>query len=434
MGNSKLGFDTLKVRGGYDSKDHNRAAAVPIYQTASFDIGSTERAKNLFEFSEFGFLYSRTNNPTAAALEQRVAALDGGVAAVAVGSGMAALTYTLLNVTEGQGRILTTRQVYGGTFDSFKKVYPQFGVVIDQVKNSSDLDEFRRAVKPDTKAIFIETISNPNAVVADIEALAAIAHEHNIPLIVDNTIATPYLLNPFHYGADIIIYSATKALSGHGNVIAGIIVEGGNFNWANGKFPQFLEPNYTLRTADGRERSYLEVFPDSPFSFRVRRNYLAYFGAALSPFDAYLALLGIETLSERVQKQVANTVKIIRYLETKTGVSWIKHPAAKNSPYKALAEKYLPKGAGSILSFGFNGTEQQRFKFIDSVHLFGYQANIGDAKSLIINSPKTTHGELTPQEQELADITADTIRLSLGLEDADDLIADLDQAFTKAFA
>ncbi|MBP2645860.1 MAG: mdeA 2 [Firmicutes bacterium] len=434
MAQEQFAFDTLKVRGGYNPKEHNNASSVPIYQTASYELGDTERVARLFSFSELGYLYTRIGNPTVAVLEQRLAALDGASGALAVASGMAAVTYTLLNLTEGGGRILTTPQLYGGTYDSFKKVYATFGVGIDLVLDPTDLDQFRKAIRPETRAIYVESISNPNAVVADIEALANLAHEYNIPLVVDNTVATPYLFNPLRYGADIVVYSATKALGGHGNAIAGLIVESGKFNWGSGKFPQFLQPHYTLRDAGGKERSILEVFPDAPFTFRVRLNYLAYFGAALSPSDAYLILLGVETLSERVQKQVANTEKIVAYLETQPGVSWVKHPSAKASPYRRLAQKYLTKGAGSLLSFGFNGTSEQLNLFIDSVRLFSYQANIGDAKSLIINSPKTTHGELTAEEQRLADISPETIRLSIGLEDPDDLIRDLQQAFDKALA
>lgn len=432
MADTDFGFDTLKVRGGYDPKDHNNAVSVPIYQTASFELGDTERAERIYRFKEFGYLYSRVGNPTVTVLEERIAALDGGTAAVAVGSGMAAVTYTLFNVAEGEGRILTTPHLYGGTADSFKKIFPKFGVAIDQVSDPTDIEEFRKAIKPDTKAIFFETISNPNAVVLDIEKIAAVAHENGIPLIVDNTFATPYLLNPIKYGADIVVYSATKALSGHGNTIAGLIVESGDFDWANGKFPQFTEPHYLLRDETGNERSFLEVAPKLPFTLRVRLNYLAYFGAALSPFDAYLILLGIETLSERVQKQVANTEKIIRYLERKENVAWIRHPATQASPYKALAEKYLPKGAGSIFSFGFKGTDKQLDTFINSLRLFSYQANVGDSRSLIINAPKTTHSELRPHEKIIADIPPETVRLSLGLEDANDLIADLEQAFEKS--
>jgi O-acetylhomoserine (thiol)-lyase len=434
MAEQNYSFDTLKVRAGYNPKEHNYAVSVPIYQTASFDLGDTGRADRLFSFSELGYLYTRVGNPTVDVLEKRVAALDGAEAAIAVGSGMAAVTYALFNVAERGGRILTTDQVYGGTFDSFKKIYPNFNINIDQVRDPDNLKEWESSVKPETKAIFIETISNPNASVADIEALAEIAHKNSIPLIVDNTFATPYLLNPIKHGADIVIYSATKALNGHGNAIAGLILESGKFNWANGKFPQFTEPEYLFRDAAGKERSFSEVFGSAAFTTRIRMNYLAYFGAALSPFDAYLALLGLETLSERVQKQVTNAEKIVKYLETKEQVSWIKHPSAEKSKYKELARKYLPKGAGSIFTFGLKANEQQINTFIDAIELFSYHANVGDARSLIINSPKTTHGELTPEEQNKAGIPPETLRLSVGIEDADDLIADLEQAFEKTFA
>ncbi|AGB19208.1 O-acetylhomoserine sulfhydrylase [Thermoanaerobacterium thermosaccharolyticum M0795] len=426
-------FDTLKVRGGYDPKENNFSVSVPIYQSAAFDLGNTERASKLFSFSEFGFIYTRVGNPTVAVLERRVAELDDAAGAVALGSGMAALTYTLFNLAEGGGRILTTPRLYGGTFDSFKKIYPKFGIEIDYAEDPDDPASFENAIKDDTKAIFVETISNPNGAIADIEALSEIAHNHNIPLVVDNTFATPYLLNPFKFGTDIIVYSATKALNGHGNVIAGLVLESGKFNWANGKFPQFTEPQYTLRDFNGKERSILDVFPQFPFTARIRNNYLAYFGAALGPFDAYLTLIGLETLSERIRKQVSSTEKLIQYLEGKKEVAWIKYPLAKGSPYKLLAEKYLPKGAGSVFTFGFNGTDDQLNKFLDSVKIFSFHANVGDARSLIINSPKTTHGELTKEEQNRAGITSDTIRISVGLEDPDDLIEDLEQAFNKAF-
>lgn len=433
MADLNLSFDTLKVRAGYDPKDHNYAVSVPIYQTASFELGDTARAGKLFSFSEFGYLYTRVGNPTVDVLEKRVAALDSAASAVAVGSGMAAVTYTLFSVAEGGGRILTTAQVYGGTFDSFNKIYPNFGITIDQVEELDDLDVWSKAIKPDTKAIFVETISNPNASVADIEALAEIAHKNDIPLIVDNTFATPYLLNPINFGADIVIYSATKALNGHGNAIVGIVLESGKFNWANGKFPQFTKPEFLFRDENGKYRSFYEVFGPAAFTTRIRMNYLAYLGAALSPFDAYLALQGLETLSERVQKQVSNAEKIIKYLETREQVVWIKHPAAKESKYKQLAQKYLPKGAGAIFSFGLNASEEQINQFIDATQVFSYHANVGDARSLIINSPKTTHGELTPEEQAKAKIPPETIRLSIGIEDPNDLIADLEQAFISTF-
>lgn len=427
-------FDTAKVRAGYDPAEHNQSVQVPIYQTASYELGGTSRAERLLAFDEVGFLYSRVGNPTVAALEQRLAALDGASGAIAVGSGMAAVTYALFNTAEGGGRILTTRNLYGGTIDSFKKIYPPFGVEVDYARDIDDPDSFAAALRPDTKAIFVESITNPNAVVADIEAIAEVAHAHRIPLIVDNTFATPYLQRPIEHGADLVVYSATKGLSGNGSTIAGLILESGGFDWANGKFPQFTSPEYLLRDTTGWQRSFLEVAPESPFTLRVRLNYLAYFGAALGPHDAYLVLLGVETLSERVRKQVDSAERIVRHLEGHQRVAWVKHPSATGSPSAALAKKYLPNGAGPVLAFGIDGTPEQAGKLIDAARLFSYQANVGDARSLIINSAKTTHGELDPDEQALAGVAPGTVRLSIGLEDPADLIDDLDQAIEAAFA
>ncbi|MFT8890098.1 MAG: aminotransferase class V-fold PLP-dependent enzyme [Ethanoligenens sp.] len=429
----ELKFDTLKLRGGYDPAEHNNAVSVPIYQSTAFELEDTQRAARLFSFSEAAPLYTRIGNPTVTVLENRVAALDGAAGAVALASGMAAISYTLFNVAGKGGRILSSVSLYGGTVDSFNKIYPEFGIGIDVVENPDDLQNFEKAITSDTRAVFIESITNPNSTVSDIEGVAKIAHDHGIPLIVDNTLATPYLFNPFRYGADVIVYSATKSLTGHGNIIAGLVLESGKFDWGNGKFPQFTTPHYVLRDTNGVERNFLEVFPEFPFTGRIRANYLNYLGAALGPFDAYLALLGLETLSERISKQVSNTEKIIRYLESKDEVIWVKHPFAKGNPYKALADKYLPKGAGSVLTFGFKGSEEQYDRFINSIRLFSYHANIGDSKSIIINSPKTTHGELTPEQQKQAGIFPETIRLSIGLEDPDDLIADLERAFGKAY-
>lgn len=425
-------FDTIKVRGGYNPKDHNDSVSVPIYATASFEVGEAERFERLTSLSEEGYIYSRLSNPTVSVLENRIAALDGGVAAVGVASGMAAITYSLLAVAEGGGRILTTHQLYGGTVDALKKLYPKFGIKIDKIDNDSDIQEFRKAIKEDTKAIFIESISNPNAVISDIEKIAKIAHENDIPLIVDNTFATPYLFNPIKHGADIVVYSATKALSGHGNVIGGIIVDSGNFNWENGKYPQFTEPYFTLKDLNGNERSYIDAFKEGAFAGKIRLDYLTYFGAVLSPFDAYLILIGLETLSERVQKQISNTQKIVNYLKTEEGVSWISYPTIETSPYKPLADKYFSKGVGSTFTFGFKGNSEQIYKLINSVKLFSYQANVGDARSLIVNTVKTTHGELNEEQLKLAKIPQETIRLSIGIEDAEDLINDLKQAFREA--
>ena len=425
-------FDTQRLRAGYDPKEHNYAVSPPIYQTTSFDFRDVEHAKALFGIRELGNLYTRIGNPTVGVLEQRVAALDGASGAVALASGMAAISYTLLNVAEGGGRILTSPYLYGGSADSFKKVYPKFGITFDFAKNIENPEKLSEEIKPDTKAIYVESISNPNGVLLDIDAIAKVAHKHGIPLIVDNTVATPYLYNPIAHGADIVVYSATKGLTGHGNVIAGLVLESGKFNWQSDKFPQFSEKYYTLRDINDNNRSFLEVFPEAPFTGRIRFNYLNYFGAALSPFDSYLVLIGLETLSERIEKQVRNAGILAEYLKNHKSVEWVRYPGLKDSPYHELAQRDFPKGAGGILSFGFKGTTEQREAFLNSVKLFHYHVNIGDARSLIVNSPQTTHSELEPEEKKIADIPENLIRISAGLEDPADLIADLEQAFEKA--
>jgi O-acetylhomoserine (thiol)-lyase len=427
-------FDTLKIRAGYNPADHKQSVQVPIYQTAAYEFRDTGYADGLFAFTEAGFLYTRVNNPTVDALEQRVAALDGGKAALGLASGMAAISYTLLNLAEGGGRILTGPYLYGGSFDSFGRVYPKFNIHLDISPNINYPEKLEADIRENTKAIFVETISNPGGVIADIEALAALAHKHGIPLVVDNTFGTPYLINPIKYGADIVIYSATKALSGHGNLIAGLVVEAGGFPWDNGRFPQFKQSEYVLRDrATGRKKDFLESFPDAPFVTRIRLVYLNYLGAALGPFDAYLAIIGIETLSERVAKQVSTAQKIAEYLEKHPRVEWVKYPGLKSDSNYTLAQKYFPKGPGSVLSFGFKGSQEQNDRFLNSIELISYHVNVGDARTLIVNSPRTTHGELTPDEQRFADIPQNLIRISAGLEDPDDIIADLDQAFEKAF-
>ncbi|HBF40054.1 MAG TPA: bifunctional O-acetylhomoserine aminocarboxypropyltransferase/cysteine synthase [Firmicutes bacterium] len=427
-------FDTLKVQAGYRADQHNNAVSVPIYQTTAFALGDSFRADRLFSFSENDPIYTRLSNPTVDVLEKRLAALHGAAGAIALASGMAAVSYALLNVAGKGGRILTTARLYGGTVDSFSSVFPDLGLEIDWVENPDDPAEFQNKLTSETKAVFIESLTNPLVTIPDLEAIARIAHEHGIPLIVDNTVATPYLLNPFEQGADVVVYSATKALSGHGNVIAGVVIESGEFNYGNGHFPQFEKPLWFLRDGNGMERNVLQVFPGTPFTGRLRAVHLNYLGAALSPFDAYLVLLGLETISERVAKQVANTQSVLEYLEQNEHVSWVRYPYAQGNPYRTLADRYFPKGAGSILSFGFKGTEEQMRVFLASTKVFGYQANIGDVRSLIINPAQTTHVELTLDQRKLVGLNPDTIRLSMGLESAKDLIADLDQAFQTAFA
>ncbi|MGM9936389.1 MAG: O-acetylhomoserine aminocarboxypropyltransferase/cysteine synthase family protein [Candidatus Ornithomonoglobus sp.] len=426
-------FDTVKVRGGYNSKEHHNSVAVPIYPTAAYDFTGFEQFDRIRAGAEPGYLYTRIGNPTVSVLEERAAELDGGAAAVALASGMAAVSYSILGVTGGNGRILSTKQIYGGTFDLENDLFPSIGIEFDLVDHDSAIDEWEAAIKEDTKGIFVESISNPGAKLLDIEALAELAHRHKIPLIVDNTFATPYLFRPLEHGADLVVYSATKGLNGHGNAIAGIIVEGKPFDWTADKYPHFHRKHWVTRDLDDNERTYAEAFPLFPFSAYVRTQLLAYLGAALSPYDAQLVLIGIETLSERIKKQISNTRWVIEYLKTRPdAVAWISYSELDESPYKALADKYFPNGAGTVLTFGLNGTEEQVIKLVNSTKLFGFQVNVGDAKSLIVNSPKTTHGELNPGELDSAGIRPETVRLSLGLEDAEDLIADLEQALAQA--
>jgi O-acetylhomoserine (thiol)-lyase len=427
MSNSNAkGFDTLRIHAGYNPSEHQGSIQVPIYQTTAFEVGSPERVERLLRFEEFGLLYTRVGNPTQAALEQRIAALDGGVAAVSVASGMAAVSYAILNAGEG-GRVIAAEQIYGGTYDAYRKIYPKLGVQIDLVADVNDLDAIRKLIRPDTRAIFIESINNPVSVVADIEAIAGLAHEYGLALIVDNTLATPYLWNPIRYGADVVVYSATKALSGHGSIIGGLIVESGKFDWLGGRHPHFGEKVLTLG-----DKNIVETFPDFPFSARVRSYYLGLLGATLSPFDAYLILQGVETLSERLKKQSESAQIIAEYLAKHPKVTWVSYPTLPGSKYRSLAEKYLPKGAGGVFSFGYNGDEAEIYRFLNAVKLFSYHANLGDARSLIINSPRTTHHELTADERLRTGIPPETVRLSIGLEDVDDLIADLEQAFIAA--
>lgn len=426
-------FDTLRIRAGYNSEEHNYAVNVPIYQTASFDLGSIDRSDSLWGLEENGAIYTRVGNPTVTVLEDRVKALNGAYAALALASGMSAISYTVLALTEGGGNIIASPSLYGGSEDSFSHFFPRFGANIKFVKDRFDPYSYEAEIDDKTRGIYIESISNPNAELYDIEAIAEIAHKHDIPLIVDNTVATPYLLNPFEYGADIVIYSATKALGGHGNTIAGLILESGSFNYDREKYPQFYEKSYKIKSKQGVLRSPFEVDPKSPLIIHLRAFYLEFIGAALSPFDAYLILQGLDTISERVDKETKNAEKIAKYLEGKKEVAWVNYPTLDTSPYKKLAEKYFKNGAGSILSFGFTGTEEQLDSFFKHLKYFSYHVNIGDVRSLIVNSPKTTHAEMDEEHLKRAGIETNTVRISAGLESADDLTADLEAAFDYVF-
>lgn len=426
-------FDTLRIRAGYNSEEHNYAVNVPIYQTASFDLGSVDRAKSLWALEQEDAIYTRVGNPTVAVLEERLKALDGAHAALALASGMAAISYTVLALTEGGGNIVASNSLYGGSEDSFSHFFPRFGANIKFVKDRFDIASYEAEIDEKTRGIYVETISNPNAELYDIEALAELAHRYEIPLIVDNTVATPYLFNPFKHGADIIVYSATKAIGGHGNTIAGLVLDSGKFYYSREKFPQFYEKSYKIKDRQGNRRSPAEVDEKSPFMIHLRAFYLEFIGAALSPFDAFLILQGLDTISERLEKQTRNAEKIVKFLEGRKEVTWVKHPSSENSPFRELAKRYFPKGAGGLLSFGFSGTEEQLDKFFEHLKYFSYHVNIGDVRSLIVNSPKTTHAELDEEHLKRAGIEADTVRISAGLENADDLIKDLEDAFDYVF-
>lgn len=434
MINEMANFDTRRIRAGYDSEEHNYAVNVPIYQTASFDLGSIDRSASLWAMEGSGAIYTRVGNPTVTVLEDRVKALHDAYAALALSSGMAAISYTILALTEGGGNIIASPSLYGGSEDSFSHFFPKFGSNIKFVQDRFDPESYEKEIDENTRGIFLETISNPNVELYDIEAIAEIAHKHKLPLIVDNTVATPYLLNPFEYGADIVIYSATKALGGHGNTIAGLILESGSFHYSQEKFPQFYEKSYKIRNRQGVPRSPFEVDVKSPLIIHLRAFYLEFIGAALSPFDAYLILQGLDTISERVDKETKTAEKIANFLTGRKEVAWVKYPTLAGSPYKALAEKYFKKGTGSLLSFGFDGTDEQLDKFFKHLNYFSYHVNIGDVRSLIVNSPKTTHAELDEQHLKRAGIETNTVRISAGLESAEDLIADLEAAFEDVFA
>lgn len=424
------GFETLQIRAGYCPEKHNYASTVPIYQTASFNIGDTDRLKRLKSREEHGFLYTRSGNPTLDILEKRITALEGGTGALAVASGMAAVAYSLLNVAEGGGEIIAVYSIYAGSYNLLKHTLPKLGIKVKWIDDSYDVESFRRAVTNNTKGIFIETIGNPLINLLDIEAIADVAHENDVPLIVDNTFATPYLLKPFDFGADVVVYSSTKAIGGHGSTLGGLIVENNNFNWNNGKFPHFTEPDYKVEN-----KNLIEVFPDIPFTTRIRLHYLSEFGAVLSPFDAFLILEGFESLSVRVEREVKNTQIIVDYLLNHPQVSWVSYPTVhdkRNCNNNQLAEKYFPRGAGSVFSFGFKGEQENINKFLNSLKIFSFLVNVGDSKSLITQPSQTTHSSLEEEDKAKSGAFENALRVSVGLEYVDDLISDLDQAFKKS--
>lgn len=426
MSERKLSFETLQVHAGQEVDPTTGARAVPIYQTTSYVFKNADHAANLFQLKEPGNVYSRIMNPTTDVFEKRVAELEGGVAGLATASGLAAITYSILNVASSGDEIVAATTLYGGTYELFGVTLKKLGIKVVFV-DPDDPENFRKAITDKTKAVYAETIGNPRINVLDIEAVAKIAHENKIPFIIDNTFGTPYLVRPIEFGADIVVHSATKFIGGHGTTIGGVIVDGGKFDWrASGKFPDFTTPD---KSYNGLVYADLGA---PAFALKARVQLLRNTGATLSPQSAFLFLQGLESLSLRVERHVENTRKIVAFLSKHPKVAWINYPELDGSPYQALAKKYLPKGAGSIFTFGIKGGLEAGKRFINSVELFSLLANVADAKSLVIHPSSTTHAELNEEEQKAAGVTPDLIRLSIGVEGADDLIYDLDQALAKA--
>ena len=425
MSERKLSFETLQVHAGQVPDPTTGARAVPIYQTSSYVFKNADHAANLFKLKEEGNIYTRIMNPTTDVFEKRVAALEGGVAGLATASGIAATFYAILNVANSGDEIVAASTLYGGTYELFNVTLRKLGIKVTFV-DPDDPENFRKAISNKTKALYAETIGNPKINVLDIEAVANIAHENKIPLIIDNTFATPFLCRPIEYGADVIIHSATKFIGGHGTTIGGIMVDGGNFNWAeSGKFPDFTTPD---KSYNGLVYADLGA---TAFAIKARTQLLRNTGATLSPQSSFLFLQGLESLSLRVERHVSNARKVVEFLSKHPKVSWINYPELEGSKYLQLSKKYLPKGAGSIFTFGIKGGLEAGKKFINSVELFSLLANVADAKSLVIHPSSTTHAELNEDEQRSAGVTSDLIRLSIGVEGIDDIIYDLQQALNK---
>ena len=416
-------FATRTLHAGHVPDQDTLSRAVPLYQTTSFVFKDTTHAANLFGLREFGNIYTRIMNPTTDVLEKRIAELEGGVAALAVASGQAAETTTILSLAGAGDEIVASTDLYGGTVSLFSHTFEKFGITVKFVA-PNDFAAWEAAVTDKTKAFYTETLGNPKIDVADIAKIAEIGRAHGIPLIVDSTVTTPYLERPLDHGAAIVVHSATKFIGGHGTSIGGLIVDGGNFDWAgSGRFPAFVEPDPAYHGL-----KFSETFGNLAFIIRARVLTLRDMGSAMSPFNAWLFLQGLETLHLRMERHSTNALAVAEYLENHPCVSWVRYPGLKSSPTYALSEKYLPKGHGALIGFGIKGGKESAVRFIESLELFSHLANIGDAKSLVIHPASTTHEQLTPEEQEAAGVTPDFIRLSIGIEDVDDIIADLDQA------
>ncbi|MEO8957106.1 MAG: homocysteine synthase [Ktedonobacteraceae bacterium] len=425
--NRSYGFETLSLHAGQETADSATGArAVPIYQTSSFVFDSPEHAANLFGLKQFGNIYTRIMNPTQDAFERRIAALEGGVGALATASGQAAETLAILNLAQAGDEIVSSSSLYGGTYNLFHYTLPKMGITVRFV-DSRDPENFRAAINDRTKAVYAETVGNPRLDTLDIRAVADIAHENGLPLIVDNTFPTPYLLQPLKHGADIVVHSATKFIGGHGTSIGGVIVDGGKFDWTNGKFPGFVEPDPSYHGL-----RYVEALGPIAYIIKARVQLLRDLGPATTPFNSWLFLQGLETLPLRMERHSKNAQRIAEFLEGHESVSWVSYPGLASHPQHELAAKYHTNGFGAILGFGIKGGLEAGKQLIRHVELFSHLANVGDAKSLIIHPASTTHSQLTEEEQFETGVTPDFIRLSVGLETVDDLIDDLDQALKAA--
>lgn len=422
---STYGFDTLSIHAGASPDPTTGARITPIYQTASYVFDDVDHAAALFNLQEFGNIYSRITNPTNSVLEARIAALEGGSAALAVSSGHAAQFIVFHTLMENGDEFVAANKLYGGSMNQFSHAFAKMGWHVKWAE-ATEPESFRRAITPKTKAIFIESLANPGGIVMDIAAIAKIANEADIPLIVDNTLATPYLCRPLEHGADIVVHSATKFLGGHGNSIAGLIVDGGKFNWSNGKYPSLSEPSPSYHGM-----KLHETFGNLGFAIACRVLGLRDLGPALAPMNAFLILTGIETLALRMQRHCENTMAVAKYLQAHKQVEWVSYAGLSTSPFHKLATRYLPKGAGAVLTFGVKGGYDSGVKLVSEVKLFSHLANIGDTRSLIIHPSSTTHRQLDQAAAKTAGAGPDVVRLSVGIEDVADIIADLDQALAK---
>lgn len=423
----KLSFETLAVHAGQEIDPTTFSRAVPLYQTTSYGFRDAEHAANLFALKEFGNIYTRIMNPTTDVFEQRIAALEGGAGALATASGSAAISFSILNIAGAGDEIISSSSLYGGTYNLFAQTLPKLGIKVHFV-DSDNPENFRSLINKKTKALFAETIGNPQGNVLDIEAVAAIAHEHGLPLIVDSTFPSPYLLRPIEHGADIVVHSATKFIGGHGTSIGGVIVDGGKFDWkASGRFPGLTEPDPSYHGV-----VYTEAVGPLAYIIKARVQLLRDLGASISPFNSWLLLQGLETLHLRMERHSENALKVARYLEAHEAVEWVSYAGLPSHPSYALAQKYLPKGQGAILTFGIKGGAAAGVKLIAAVKLFSHLANVGDSKSLIIHPASTTHQQLSEEEQITAGVTPELLRVSIGTESIDDILYDLEQAIAAS--